>query len=207
MRRTLVLSILAIAPSLASAQTTRADRVEKTGDAPAAVAADTQGIVRFARGSTRVNRASRAQIERLARSHGDQGGTMLIVEGHASRGGSRRENLRLSQERADAVRRILVDSGADPARIVVVAHGTPRTTDARGTGPRVVIRSTADFPELAREQRDRDVGEDARAARRAPPADRREAPAPTGRTSEGGGTTVVIVPGGTTGAPQRPIEP
>src|SRR5690606_24815463 len=91
--------------------------------------------------------------------------SLLIIEGHASPPGSRQANLELSQERAEAVRGALVRAGADSARMVVVAFGEDLATDADAR-PRVVIRASGEFVELAREQRDPDIAEDARAAGR-----------------------------------------
>lgn len=189
MRRTLIVSILAVFASSATADAQAPARPAETYDS--------LGVVTFARGSARVERSSRKRLESVARGHARNQSSLLIIEGHASAVGSRSTNLRLSQQRAEAVRRILVQAGADPNRLVVVAHGENRADGPPSSERRVVIRSTASFPELAFEQRDPDIGEDARAARRATTTQRRDVSAPRGRD----GTTVVIVSGG--GAPPQ----
>jgi hypothetical protein len=91
--------------------------------------------------------------------------------------------------------------------MVLVAHPD---AEPGATTPRVRIRGMGEFTDLAREQHDPEIGEDARAARRTVPrrdtaAPRGRAPAAPGETDEGrtedtakaAGTTVVIVPSGT----------
>ena len=53
-----------------------------------------------------------------------EAGSIFIVEGHADRRGTRRYNRRLSQRRAEAVRRYLIAQvGIAPAQLRVEAHG------------------------------------------------------------------------------------
>ncbi len=47
----------------------------------------------------------------------------IRIEGHTDSSGSARLNLRLSQQRADAVKALLVENGVDPARIDAVGMG------------------------------------------------------------------------------------
>jgi outer membrane protein OmpA-like peptidoglycan-associated protein len=75
---------------------------------------------------------------------------LLVIQGYADRAGSRTQNLRLSQDRADSVRAELLALGADPLRIVEVSYGDE---DVR-PGRRVDVRGTlVDFPDIVRGQK------------------------------------------------------
>jgi outer membrane protein OmpA-like peptidoglycan-associated protein len=75
---------------------------------------------------------------------------LLVIQGYADRAGSRTQNLRLSQDRADRVRAELLALGADPLRIIEVAYGEE---DAR-PGRRVDVRGTlVQFPNIVRGQK------------------------------------------------------
>jgi outer membrane protein OmpA-like peptidoglycan-associated protein len=50
----------------------------------------------------------------------------LAIEGHASSDGSPEQNKTLSQQRADAVRKWLIDHGVDGARLVARGYGSER---------------------------------------------------------------------------------
>ena len=50
----------------------------------------------------------------------------MIIEGHADDGGGIGHNLEVSQRRADAVRRRLIQMGVAPDRIRIVAYGRER---------------------------------------------------------------------------------
>jgi hypothetical protein len=153
MHRTLVVSILVSVPALASAEPpTQALELEL----------DALGEVTFARGSSRLVPRDRNRIEEIAAYQTDHPDSVLIIEGHASRAGSWNTNLRISQERTEAVRGALVRAGADPSRMVLVAHSENDAEDVEGSNRRVVIRAPGGLTELAREQRDPETGEDAR---------------------------------------------
>lgn len=59
----------------------------------------------------------------------------LTVEGHTDERGGREYNLALGQRRADAVRRYLVLSGADPAQIEAVSFGKEKLAVAGDDEP------------------------------------------------------------------------
>lgn len=59
----------------------------------------------------------------------------LTVEGHTDERGGREYNLALGQRRADAVRRSLVLSGADPAQIEAVSFGKEKLAVAGDDEP------------------------------------------------------------------------
>jgi hypothetical protein len=185
MHRTLVVSILTAA-ALAHAQS----------PAPP-LDSDSLGVMTFANGSTRVMPGALDRIQEIAAWHVEHPDSLLILEGHASPAGSWNSNLRISQARTDAVRGALVRAGADPARMVLVAHSENDADIAEGPNRRVVIRATNAFPELAREQRDPVTGEDARAEGRAIDQQHDEGAGDDDSAAIAtGGTTVVVVPGG-----------
>jgi OOP family OmpA-OmpF porin len=51
-------------------------------------------------------------------------GTVLEVSGHTDNTGDPAANVKLSQERADAVRNVLVQAGVEPARLVAKGYGS-----------------------------------------------------------------------------------
>jgi hypothetical protein len=185
MHRFIVISILASATALTNAQ--------PRGPTPDG---DPLDVVTFASGSSRLMPGAHDRIEEIAAWHAEHPDTLLYVEGHASRAGSWTRNLLLSQERTDAVRAALVRAGADPARMVLVAHSENDAGDAEGSNRRVVIRATAAVAELAREQRDPITTEDARAEGRTMDQTRDDGGDEDRAAPSGGGTTIVIVPTG-----------
>jgi hypothetical protein len=193
MHRTLLASILVSATTIAYADTpTRTDAADS----------DSLGEVKFKRGSKRIVPAARDDVEQIAAWHADHPDAILILEGHTSREGTWNQNLRVSQDRTDAVRDALVVAGADPSRIVLTARGDNRGGSRRAAG-RVVIRASGDYPMLARWQRTPTGGQDTRAARRPATVEQRRTGGDTARGRElvGGGNTIVIVPGAGGNAP------
>jgi len=57
----------------------------------------------------------------------------VVVEGHTDSIGSEQYNLRLSEKRAEAVKRYLVRQGIDPSRITTRGHGESRPIADNGT--------------------------------------------------------------------------
>lgn len=152
------LVLLAAASAGAAADTERPTRdAEPAGSDPRAAATaavpDRIGALRFATGSTRVD-VEDAAIATAVEWMADHPDRLLYVEGHADRRGSRRLNLRLSQQRADAVRAALVRAGADPLRIVAAAYGEREASGVGEASRKVVLRgSTALYSELIQAQR------------------------------------------------------
>lgn len=174
MRITVVVGLLTIIAAVAHAE----ERVRTLDSAPL-------GVVSFERGSSRVEQESLREVQAVADWQARHPDALLVVEGHASHQGSSTRNLRISEARTDAVRTALTLAGADPRRMVAVAHG-----DRRGSEQSVVIRATDAFPDLVREQRDPDVGEDARRAGRG--TQQRTATSAPATPSPGPGTVVVV---------------
>ncbi len=121
-------------------------------------AGDRLSTVYFDAGSAAVTGAERAALRDAVDWQRQHPQRLLVVEGHTDRSGSWRTNLRLSQQRAEAVRDQLEAAGGDPLRIVVSAFSE---NEAIRGGPacnrRVVVRGTdRAFPELVQEQREAD---------------------------------------------------
>jgi hypothetical protein len=180
MHRTLVVGSLVSATTLA-----HADEPVRTVDG------DSLGVVTFSTGSARLAERALDRLEDIAVWHAEHPDSLLFIEAQPSRGGSARANLRISQRRTDAVRLALVRAGADPSRMVLVARGNDGPAPAR---PRVVLRASGDFVALAREQREPEIGEDARAARRTTSARRSGTAAEAGTAA---GATGDPAPAGT----------
>jgi hypothetical protein len=110
--RTLVLAVAATA-GLASADVQKSSQV--TGE-----------LARFDfdRGSARVEiDDDGAALESVIQWFHDNPGGLVVLDGHADDAGPAQANLRLSFERAKAVRTELVLAGVDPDHIVVAAFG------------------------------------------------------------------------------------
>jgi outer membrane protein OmpA-like peptidoglycan-associated protein len=57
----------------------------------------------------------------------------VTIHGHASSEGSSTVNLKLSEDRAAAVRDYLVARGADPNRFIVIGHGDTQPVASNST--------------------------------------------------------------------------
>lgn len=91
----------------------------------------------FETGSARIQARSRGLLKDIASAiRGLAPGSVVSVEGHTDDRGRRRNNLRLSSRRADAVVRRLVKLGVPAARLRSVAHGPdhPLTTNDSAQG-------------------------------------------------------------------------
>lgn len=87
----------------------------------------------FARGSSGIARSSGKALDKLvaiARACSD---LRLEIQGHTDSSGSREENLRLSRNRADAVRDYLVTRGLSPDRLVAIGFGPDRPVASNRT--------------------------------------------------------------------------
>ncbi len=73
------------------------------------------------------------EIDRVANVLTKYPQTRIRVEGHTDSTGSEAYNLKLSQERALAVKRALVGRGVDPARIEVVGYGESKPIATNST--------------------------------------------------------------------------
>jgi outer membrane protein OmpA-like peptidoglycan-associated protein len=155
MRRTLVVVVV-----LAAGGSTA--RAECPDEPPQQIEARTEPAlaeslttVYFAPGSARIRGAARDEIRNAAEWLADHPERLLVIEGHADTSGSWETNMRMSQDRADAVRDALVEAGADPVRLVSAAHSENEAVyEQAACNRRVVLRGTVQpFEELVESQR------------------------------------------------------
>jgi outer membrane protein OmpA-like peptidoglycan-associated protein len=105
----------------------------------------TLGSVLFATGRAELLPGALASVDRLARYLAENTGKTALIEGHTDSTGSDTTNLRLSQDRADAVRIALVSRGIDPQRITATGPGSSQpiapnnTAEGRQQNRRVEI--------------------------------------------------------------------
>lgn len=146
----LVTGLLALAiPALAD----RERPVERPAEraAPAAALPNPLAVIYFDSGSTEVEASP--ELSAAATWLAEHPNRLLVIEGYADHLGPWRRNLRLSQDRADAVRDELVRIGADPLRLVTAAHSEDDPATDLAHGRRVEISGTLHaMPELVREQ-------------------------------------------------------
>jgi len=99
--------------------------------------------VTFRSGSAVVSPASAAVLTRVAEALIANPTVKVEVQGHTDNSGARAGNLRISQQRADAVRQYLISRGVDGSRITAKGYGpdqplVPNTTPANRTQNRRV---------------------------------------------------------------------
>lgn len=91
---------------------------------PAAVAqAQQTHVVFFALGSSRLDAAAQAVLDRAAAEHAATGSTAVSIVGHTDTTGSATFNERLSQRRAEAVAAALADRGVPMASMTTAWRG------------------------------------------------------------------------------------
>jgi outer membrane protein OmpA-like peptidoglycan-associated protein len=81
------------------------------------------GDVLFATGKSDVAPGAQRSIDKLVDFLQKNPTRNVLIEGHTDNTGSADLNLRLSQERADAVKELLVAKGISPDRISARGHG------------------------------------------------------------------------------------
>jgi outer membrane protein OmpA-like peptidoglycan-associated protein len=114
-------------------------------------------VVLFRSGSVAVADQQREALARVVRWQNAHPDYLLYVEGYADLGGSARDNLRVSQQRAEAVRADLVRLGADCDRIVIAAYGASEPLRTPAESRRVIVRgSDSAYPTLVAAQNGRD---------------------------------------------------
>lgn len=103
-----------------------------------------QGSVLFEAGSSRIQPSAAADLARLASVLGRFPGSLVVVEGHPDGAGDPARNVRLSQERADAVAAELRRAGT--GSVSAVGYGADRPVASDGSARmeiRVLPRSLA----------------------------------------------------------------
>lgn len=86
----------------------------------------TLGNVLFATGRSELLSGAQGSIDRLARYLAEHPDNTVLIEGHTDSTGSDTTNLRLSQDRADAVRMALIAEGISANRITATGLGSSR---------------------------------------------------------------------------------
>jgi outer membrane protein OmpA-like peptidoglycan-associated protein len=71
--------------------------------------------------------------------------TKLRIEGHTDRSGNAAKNQPLSQARAEAVRRYLIDAGIDGARLEAVGFGSSRPVASNATKKGRALNRRSEF--------------------------------------------------------------
>lgn len=82
--------------------------------------------VHFSPGRSRILKDSFELLRQVARAMKDAPRVRIRVEGHTDNVGKRSENLKLSQSRAEAVRKFLVAEGVQPRQLVAVGYGSKK---------------------------------------------------------------------------------
>lgn len=107
------------------------------------------GQLGFEIGSARLSAGASAALSDVAKIFVDYRLTLISVEGHTDDSGDAAQNRTLSEQRAAAVARLLLGSGVEAERLVVVGYGSARpvadnTTEVgRESNRRVVLRVDA----------------------------------------------------------------
>ena len=104
--------------------------------APAAAArlVHTFRLVHFASGEAQLTPGDEPALRQVREVLLALPGARLEVAGHTDNLGARRDNVRLSRQRAEAARRWLVSRGVAPERVVARGYGGSRPEDPRPTG-------------------------------------------------------------------------
>lgn len=109
-------------------------------------------VLYFDIGDARLSSASRQMLDELAQDLQQPSTSALQIIGHADHFGSSSSNLRLSQERADAVAGYLIDRGVPSNAVRILARGDqePREDAVNAQKNRrveIFIQSTQDYAE------------------------------------------------------------
>jgi OOP family OmpA-OmpF porin len=137
------------------------DNVDKCPDTPAGVAVDAYGCTRkgsitlegvtFEYNSANLKPESRSALDNVAADLKKYPRLKIELQGHTDSAGPDAYNLKLSQQRADSVRRYLVDQGVPESRLVAKGYGESQPiadnkTEAGRALNRRVVMSVLDNP-------------------------------------------------------------
>lgn len=101
--------------------------------------------LRFGTNGDELTAASRAALRKAAALLADHPDARIRIDGHTDARGSKETNLRLSRDRADAVRAALREFGVEAGRMTVTGYGEARpaapndTAEHRATNRRVEL--------------------------------------------------------------------
>lgn len=106
--------------------------------------------VHFQTGKARIKTESHPLLDEVAEAMLDHPTMRVRVEGHTDSIGDDRTNLRLSQARADAVRRYLMSRGVTPDRMTAIGYGEDNPLDDNATEVGRAINRRVEFHILSR---------------------------------------------------------
>ncbi len=112
-----------LAGSAAAQDATTQDATTPNGAAPAAAASPAPLVVYFETGSSAIRDSDVAVLDRASRAYNEGKPIVMILTGSADRTGRPGLNLELSQRRASAVLKGLLDRGIPADRFQVLAKG------------------------------------------------------------------------------------
>jgi OmpA-OmpF porin, OOP family len=102
----------------------------------------------FKLGSAELEAASQPSLDALAKLLEEQTTVTLRIEGHTDKVGGKRLNMRLSQRRAETVRKYLIGKGTKAGRLVAIGLGNTRPISKdRAKNRRVEFHITSAIPE------------------------------------------------------------
>jgi len=156
MIRPILVCALFIAAGLSAAAWAQAPQAQPASDeaAPAAAAQEDSGDcvgkarlrgLEFSNGGSTIDSADQVMLDPVAEVIKTRCvGKTITIEGHTSVSGSEEQNQKLSQRRAEAVKRYLVERGvpADQLRAVGYGESRPITTDPSPEAQKVNRRVT-----------------------------------------------------------------
>ncbi|WP_066758425.1 OmpA family protein [Crocinitomix algicola] len=87
----------------------------------------------FDTGKSDIRQESNAELDRLAKLLKDVPGLKIELSGHTDNTGSAQNNIKLSQDRADAVVNYLVSKGISKSRLTAKGYGSDRPIDSNDT--------------------------------------------------------------------------
>lgn len=87
----------------------------------------------FQLGKARIQQRSFELLNEVAEALQQNPKLKVLVEGHTDAQGSSASNMRLSQQRADAVRRYLIRRGVQPDRLTAIGFGEEKPIDTNAT--------------------------------------------------------------------------
>lgn len=88
----------------------------------------------FAPGQAQLRTEALANLDRVVEFVQGRPGARVLIEGHTDATGSANLNQSLSQQRAESVRRALIDLGVDASRIQATGYGQTRPVADNATG-------------------------------------------------------------------------
>ncbi len=99
----------------------------------------------FKFGRAEIKKESWALLDEVAQALREHPDLMVDIEGHTDDVGNDKSNMRLSQARADAVKKYLVGKGISPARMRAIGYGEDRPIDDNSTPEGQAVNRRVEF--------------------------------------------------------------